>query len=608
MPISRMVSWLAASLFLLALVPLSWAQSLERTLMPGAVIKAHAKYEDECSVCHERFNRGAQSKLCADCHKDIRDDINRRAHLHGHMESTVCKECHTEHKGRDARIVQLDKRTFDHKSTGLPLKGAHRKVIREKCESCHAPKQKLRDAPTHCDACHRKDDIHKGGLGKKCDECHSEDTWKEGRFDHDKTHFILTGKHVDTKCKECHVDARYKDTPKECYGCHKKDDAKDGHKGRFNTKCENCHGTERWKDSTFDHERDTHYRLRGKHQKLECTQCHATTLYVAPKTSTRCISCHRMDDQRKGHQGSLGEKCESCHNEREWKTTNFDHDRDTEYPLTGKHRDAKCDSCHKDGLKPAVGEKVRKKLPADCGSCHKETDLEKGHRGHFGNKCKACHNTESWTKILFLHERDTRYALLGKHAQTKCTACHTGFLYAEKLNADCVSCHQRDDKEKGHKGTLGNKCQECHNERGWKVERFDHNRSRFPLTGEHVRVECTKCHRDKEFRTAPRKCNGCHERDDIHRRTLGPACEQCHNSRSWKTWDFDHNKTRFRLDGSHAKLECVDCHKTAVHEKPHLSRSCFSCHSRDDVHEGSFGLQCERCHGTSKWTEVRPRQ
>jgi len=35
------------------------------------------------------------------------------------------------------------------------------------------------------------------------------------------------------------------------------------------------------------------------------------------------------------------------------------------------------------------------------------------------------------------------------------------------------------------------------------------------------------------------------------------------------------------------------------------STVCGSCHARDDVHNGSFGDRCERCHEGNDWKTVR---
>ncbi len=581
------------------------AQNIEKTVMPGLVIQGHAQYEEDCDKCHVPFKKSDQPRLCLDCHKDVGNDIKSRSHMHGHFEDTTCRSCHTDHKGRDAVITLLDKQNFNHETTGLKLKGAHRKLLKDKCESCHKPKVKYRDAPIQCEGCHRKDDVHKNALGNKCEACHGEDKWKPAGFDHDKTRYRLEGEHVYTTCKECHADAHYKDTPRDCYSCHKEDDAdEDGHKGRFNRQCEKCHNTVAWEETTFDHARDTHYRLKGKHESIECKQCHSTTLYMLPKTPSSCVACHRKIDEEKGHKGSLGEKCESCHNEQEWKKSSFDHNKNTDYPLLGKHKEARCDACHTTGLKPLAGEKTRKKLPANCNACHRKIDNDKGHKGKFGEKCETCHDTYEWKTNYFDHDRSTSYALKGKHRDTKCTACHQGVLYVEKLGSECIACHRKLDNEKGHKGQLGTRCNDCHDEVKWKGVIYDHNKSRFPLTGKHPLAECKKCHLTPAFKDAKRACAACHEKEDVHKRRLGLRCEQCHNARSWKSWDFDHQKTKYPLVGAHSKVRCETCHRLPVQGKIVLSSACVDCHFGQDIHHGGFGAQCDRCHDSVSWKRI----
>ena len=592
-------------LLLLLWPPFLMAQSLDDVLSPGEVIAGHAKWESDCAKCHERFNKPAQPRLCLDCHKEIAGDLRNRTHYHGRIPDTVCRTCHTEHKGRKARIVKLDQSKFDHSRTEFPLKGSHQ-AAKDRCASCHLAGKKHRDAPTRCNDCHRKHDVHKGGLGEKCETCHSEKKWKDTTFDHSKTRFKLENKHADAKCKECHEDRRYKDTPQDCYSCHRKTDDKDGHEGRFGKKCGECHTTKAWDQPTFDHEK-TNFGLKGKHEEAECTTCHKGTLYQE-KLALKCAGCHRKDDNEKGHKGGLGDKCESCHNERGWKTTRFDHDKDTKYPLTGKHIKAKCDSCHKGGLTVVAG-KLPDKLSQECVSCHRKDDNENknGHKGKFGEKCGTCHTTEEWKKVTFNHDKDTKYVLHGKHAKTACTECHTGNLYKDKTPTDCYSCHKKADQEKGHKGKLGSRCADCHSETSWKIEKFDHNRSRFPLAGAHALVECKKCHTTPAYRDVPMKCSGCHEKDDVHKLRLGDECERCHGTRNWKVWDFDHSKTKFKLDGAHAKLDCYACHQAAVKGRPKLSMTCFGCHARDDVHDRNFGVLCEKCHITTNWHSVTHR-
>lgn len=583
-------------------------QSIEKVLMPGEVIEGHAKYEQDCKQCHQRFDKLAQTKLCLDCHKDVAKDVASKTRLHGKLTEDSCRTCHTDHKGRKAKIAPIDKNKFDHAKTEFRLNGAHFD-IRNKCESCHKAKLKFREAPKLCNDCHAKVDQekgHKGKLGTKCETCHGEKNWTETRFDHEKTKFpLLGGKHADVKCKDCHADKTFQQAPLTCNGCHKKDDQEKGHKGRYGTKCETCHNDKGWKELLFDHDKDTKYDLKGKHRQVKCNSCHLPEkgpLYQQ-KLATRCVSCHKKDDQEKGHKGALGEKCDTCHSERDWKTSSFDHD-DTKFPLRDKHKDAKCDTCHKGGVS---GPNAKLKLETACVACHKKDDDDKGHKGRYGNKCETCHTAKDWKSSTFNHDKETKYPLKGKHQQTKCDACHLpekGPIYATKpkLETACFACHKKDDK---HKGQLGKACENCHNEKRWEDSPFDHNKSRFALTGSHAKVECKKCHQTPAFHDAPMTCNGCHEKDDKHKGRFGQKCETCHYTGTWKTWDFDHSTTRFVLDGAHSKVDCYDCHKESKSGYTQLGRACVACHLKEDVHNGSFGNQCERCHITANWKKVR---
>jgi hypothetical protein len=706
------------------LLPNVSAQSFETLIMPGKVIEGHAKYEEQCKSCHVRFDRSGQSALCKDCHREVAKDVIGKTGYHGLSPSAVgkvCSSCHTDHKGREAKIAAFDTKQFNHAHTDFPLRDAHAKSTIE-CRACHTAGKQYREAITTCAGCHKKDDVHKGGLGEKCAECHSEKTWKDAKFDHEKTRFSLLGKHISTACKDCHINGKYKDIPRDCNGCHKKDDT---HKGKFGPKCESCHNAQRWA-STFNHDRDTHYILNGKHRAAKCESCHKGTLYVE-KLSARCISCHKSDDV---HKGSQGEKCEACHNEKSWKTANFDHDK-TQFSLRDKHRDAKCESCHKTGYKDKLsiqcvschrsedahkgryGEKCEachnakdwkrstfdhtkatryalegkhasakcdachtgkiyeQKLPTTCNECHAKEDTHKGkfgpkcetchvasdwkkigfdhsrdtkypllgkhqplkceachkgtlyveklpstceachrgddpHKARYGAKCETCHAEQDWKRISFDHSRDTKYSLRGKHESTKCDACHTGDLYKLKLETTCISCHKKDDK---HENQLGSKCETCHNEKSWiDGVNFDHNKSRFPLLGLHQKATCASCHKTPRYRDAPRECVKCHEKEDVHKQSMGAKCENCHNARSWKIWDFNHDKqTKFVLDGGHKGIKCEACHTKSAPDLSvvPLSTSCGACHSGDDVHRGGFGAGCDRCHVTENWKRLK---
>ena len=70
---------------------------------------------------------------------------------------------------------------------------------------------------------------------------------------------------------------------------------------------------------------------------------------------------------------------------------------------------------------------------------------DKAHKGDFGQKCESCHTEKRWKEILFDHDKKTKYPLLWKHRDAKCTTCHKGDAYKEKLQTTCTSCHKKDD-------------------------------------------------------------------------------------------------------------------------------------------------------------------
>ncbi len=588
---------LMACLVWLGLCGPASAGTIEAVLAPGEVIADHAKVENECASCHVRFNPKGQDALCMDCHKEVAQDVRKRMGFHGKARDpdASCRGCHTDHKGRKARIVQFDPKGFDHKQTDYLLKGKHKDAA---CDKCHAPAKKYRQAATDCLSCHKKDDTHKGGILDKagaiakCSDCHNESGWKDTHFEHGKqTRFALEDKHARLKCDDCHAKARYRDTPRTCIGCHQKDDE---HKGQYGTKCESCHNTKTWKDSTFNHDADTRYSLRGKHRKVQCNDCHTGHLYKV-KLAQDCFSCHKKDDK---HKDTLGRDCESCHSESGWRDPpRFDHDK-TSFPLLGKHLKAECKACHKSQL--------FKEAPKDCFSCHQKDDK---HQGTLGKACADCHSERDWktTSGRFDHSA-TRFPLRNAHAaaKVKCSDCHTkGLSGFRQTEMTCYACHKKDDK---HEGSQGKQCETCHNDASWKVTLFDHGKTRFPLTGRHNGVTCQDCHASKRFKDTPRECVACHLKDDKHKASLGTACETCHNTRHWKSWDFNHDKrTKYPLTGGHTKVACAACHTQPAPKGKAIAdigQRCADCHAKDDAHDGQFGRRCEQCHRTAGWLQT----
>ncbi len=419
------------------------AQSIfEKLVMPGELVQGHAKLEKECANCHESFTKASQSRLCLACHKDIARDRELGRGLHGKRPDAVkpnCNVCHTDHKGRTADIVQLDKETFNHALTNFPLVGGHKEPA---CDACHRPNVKFRNAPGQCIGCHKSGDKHKGRLGENCRSCHSEESWTKPRtFDHSKTKFPLTGGHEKVPCSSCHANEKYKGVPLACSSCHQLQDV---HQGKYGAKCESCHENTKWKTVHFNHAK-TKFLLRGAHVPLRCEACHTGDLYN-DKLGTTCIACHKKDD---AHKGQLGQNCLQCHNETAWrKKVAYDHDL-THFPLLGKHAIVPCEQCHKSAS--------FKDTQSACSACHKDEH----HQGTLGSKCESCHSPYGWNRWRFDHAKQTEFPLTGKHAEVVCAACHREKGEGKISVPDsCYGCHASDD---AHGGSFGRACEKCHN-------------------------------------------------------------------------------------------------------------------------------------------------
>ena len=491
------------------------ALEIEKLVMPGPVIAGHAKLEAGCRNCHVAFAKTRQNTLCLDCHKEVASDVSAATGFHGKSLNVVkadCVTCHTDHLGRDADIVRLDKDTFDHRVTDFPLRGAHPRVA---CSECHKAETPHREAKTQCIACHRDDDVHKGALDEKCATCHNEQDWRAAAaaFDHtSSTKYPLTGGHVGVACGLCHADRTFKSTPTGCVDCHKADDA---HAGRNGTDCRSCHTVATWKTQTFDHARETDFPLLGEHAKTTCIACHTSGDFKAPMKKD-CVSCHKSDDS---HQGLNGTKCGDCHGADRWTRVKFDHGRDTKFPLLGAHKDATCRSCH-------TGPVYTVKTETTCITCHKRDDV---HAGKLGTDCATCHTPAGWTEQVAFDHDLTRFPLNGLHTVVPCEACHITADYKDTASG-CNDCHAKDDE---HKGRLGPTCNTCHNPNDWKLWTFDHaKQTDFALDGGHTGLQCVACHTKRVTKKIELStdCAACHRRDDVHRGAFGQDCSRCHNT------------------------------------------------------------------------------
>jgi hypothetical protein len=162
---------------------------------------------------------------------------------------------------------------------------------------------------------------------------------------------------------------------------------------------------------------------------------------------------------------------------------------------------------------------------------------------------------------------------------------------------------------------------------------FDHDMSRFPLTGRHERTTCESCHRGGRFEGTPTDCNSCHGGGaDAAETAASPnhipiqtSCSDCHTTRFWEPARMDHNSVGDRCEACHfggmasakpvshipSSNRCGDCHGTirwtgARFDHDLVSGNCFSCHNgsiatgKNPSHIPSSN-SCELCHATRRW-------
>lgn len=370
-----------------------------------------------------------------------------------------------------------------------------------------------------------------------------------------------------------------------------------------------------------------------------CKKCHE---YSGELPNANCLSCHKIIQARSeaglGYHGKNNDKkCIICHKEHPYDRGNstgsiiifdkekFDHDV-AAFKREGKHKDVKCEKCHirkisTDGNNP-VGYYVGLRFDT-CLDCHKDF-----HKGSLGEKCDTCHVVAGWQgKNLKFDHNNAKFHLEGKHANVQCEKCHKpqtpgaalGTAVFRGLKFDrCDDCHKDP-----HRGELRAGCATCHSSQGWRGNdlKFDHNTAKFHLEGKHGAVKCNKCHRSnmkngsleldvKSFKVKHEICSDCHK--DPHQKKLDAKCTVCHVTQGWqgKNLKFNHVKAKFRLEGKHAGVQCVKCHKpqtpgaalgTAVFRGLKHSR-CDDCHK--DPHSGELRAGCATCHSSLGWRGI----
>jgi len=140
----------------------------------------------------------------------------------------------------------------------------------------------------------------------------------------------------------------------------------------------------------------------------------------------------------------------------------------------------------------------------------------------------------------------------------------------------------------------------------------------FKLDGLHQTTACSSCHKKTEkwnFREIGKICTDCHT--DYHngqftQSGVSPNCSQCHSTKGFTEANYtieQHNKSAFKLQGSHIATPCFECHKKG--EKWNfrsIGKVCIDCHT--NIHQTYISSKyypnqnCTICHTETSWNSV----
>ncbi len=386
-------------------------------LDPGPLSQAHATLSgvSDCLDCHGTASQVIDGR-CVACHEEIGARARERIGWHGTFEEP-CRTCHAEHRGAEAKLIDLDPKAFQHQLTRFPLRGAHTGAD---CKSCH------RLLPA--DGGTKKVFHYQGVPFAACTSCHV-DPHAGGKRPPENLGPIRRVALEDAALPAAPRSPEHPLAGRDCKTCHR----------------ESGFGAAQLRRGRFDHGVDTFFTLRGAHASVACESCHTEKRRkeerqagLAPGTAADpdCATCH--EDPHRGEMRAAN-GCRTCHSESGWHE-GFDHDKDTSFPLDGLHAKLDCASCHSDQRFRAAGR--------ECSSCH--VDASELLAGRFGGArgepdahadavdCAGCH------KPVLAANRPAALA-------RRCAECHTaeyaGLLTTWTSTLDSLAAHSKLDPE-----------------------------------------------------------------------------------------------------------------------------------------------------------------
>jgi len=265
-------------------------------------------------------------------------------------------------------------------------------------------------------------------------------------------------------CASCH---HYNTTGPilSCQTCHEAKNAsaelgKPGLKGAYHRQCMNCHsewsGNSRCTTCHVNKSQESNTSLSAAKDKLSGKK-HVTVdkpnklVFKTNSDKGAFVTFYHSD-----HVQFFGASCANC------------------------HQNISCGDCHSQDKKQVLETSMtimskNKAATADekhkaCFTCHKD------------DACAKCHRDSEMKP--FDHALSTGWSLGRFHERTACSSCHIGKI--TKLNRECSSCHK-----------------------SWSPKNFNHSITGLSLSADHVSLECTDCHANKQFNKPV--CTDCHD-------------------------------------------------------------------------------------------------
>jgi hypothetical protein len=423
---------------------------------------------------------------------------------------------------------------------------------------------------------------------------HAQAAAKTASFDHTQTGYILKDIHLALRCEQCHVDGIFKNTPKNCAGCHAPGTRVAATPQPINhiqttAACDSCHTS----TATFQVKTFNHMSVTGK-----CASCHnGQTMGVMSKpanhfpTTQPCEQCHTNTSTflswqmgPAGHTG-ITSGCATCHSGQFPGVVSVPAIPTLHVPMNGQD----CGNCH--GFNNFdVGGFLTPKATYDhslttarCDTCHAASSQILGitvvpavpahHVPITGTDCNTCHNNLS-TFLGAFYDHST----VGVGS---CDTCHTG-AYPGVMT-----------KGASHIPTLSYKCDSCHtaiNTVGYQA----FSGSKYHAQVSATAGSCSTCHTGA-YAASPELAQGVNSgASGIHiPLSASQSCDQCHTASNTNQFlafsgAFYHTSVSAPAGG------CLTCHNGSYNSGSWTAKGLTSGVS--GIHIPTAGASCDACH------------